>query len=235
MKQLVVLSLASTMLVGCDDAPSPDAFSAEMASFSNEFDFDPLRGPVKAFSQTLINDAGEVALYVSGTLSREGCFTTLEIHDVENSSGASLVLNANFYLDAINQEKRVRLQGKCQLAELPASGLVYITDDSGFVHTAKNREAEISYRYDAEGYPIGRTAVTNDRRLEVDTVPADRRKKHDYHSETLLDNKPVTRTSQTCKYDERFNPLSCDLTITDMSVTPTAIERYRVENSIDYY
>ncbi|EIQ40889.1 putative lipoprotein [Escherichia coli E267] len=45
-----------------------------MASFSNEFDFDPLRGPVKDFTQTLMDEQGEVTKRVSGTLSEEGCF-----------------------------------------------------------------------------------------------------------------------------------------------------------------
>jgi hypothetical protein len=85
---------------GCDDNKGPVSFTPEMASFSNEFDFDPLRGPVKDFSQTLLNEKGEVSKRVSGTMSKEGCFDSLELHDLENNTGVSLVLNANYYLDA---------------------------------------------------------------------------------------------------------------------------------------
>src|SRR5690606_19302566 len=134
-----------------------------MASFSNEFDFDPLRGPVKDFSQTLLNEKGEVAKRVNGTLSEEGCFDTLELHDLENNTGVALVLDANYYRDAETLEKKVRLQGKCQLAELPSAGVTWDTDDNGFVISANGKEMKVQYRYDAEGYPLGKTTVSKDR------------------------------------------------------------------------
>lgn len=82
------------ILAGCDNPKSLESFTPEMASFSNEFDFDPLRGPVKDFSQTLMSENGEVAKQVTGTLSQEGCFDTLELHDLENNTGLALVLDA---------------------------------------------------------------------------------------------------------------------------------------------
>ncbi len=50
-------------------AEKPEAFTPEMASFSNEFEFDPLRGPVKDFSQTLFDEHDEVVKRVSASLS----------------------------------------------------------------------------------------------------------------------------------------------------------------------
>ncbi len=99
------------ILAGCDNPKSLESFTPEMASFSNEFDFDPLRGPVKDFSQTLMSENGEVAKQVTGTLSQEGCFDTLELHDLENNTGLALVLDANYYRDAQTLEKKVQLQG----------------------------------------------------------------------------------------------------------------------------
>ena len=128
-KKQTLVSFLCVLLVGCDNATVLVSFTPEMASFSNEFDFDPLRGPVKDFSQTLMNDKGEVTKRISGTLSQEGCFDTLELHDLENNTGLALVLDANYYRDAETMEKRVRLQGKCQLAELPSAGVVWDTDD----------------------------------------------------------------------------------------------------------
>jgi hypothetical protein len=52
-------------------------------------------------------------------VSTEGCFDTLELHDLEANTGVALVLDANYYLDAETQQRKVKLQGKCQLAELP--------------------------------------------------------------------------------------------------------------------
>lgn len=100
MKKQTLLGFLCVVLVGCDNAKGLVSFTPEMASFSNEFDFDPLRGPVKDFSQTLLNDKGEVTKRVVGTLSQEGCFDTLELHDIENNTGMALVTDANYYRDA---------------------------------------------------------------------------------------------------------------------------------------
>ncbi|MGC6744537.1 YnfC family lipoprotein [Escherichia coli] len=51
----------------------------------------------------------------------------------KNNTVVALVLDANYYRDAETLEKRVRLQGKCQLAELPSAGVSWETDDNGFV------------------------------------------------------------------------------------------------------
>ncbi|HEP0987969.1 TPA: YnfC family lipoprotein, partial [Enterobacter ludwigii] len=47
MKNYAAITLLAATLVGCDNSSAPLSFTPEMASFSNEFDFDPLRGPVK--------------------------------------------------------------------------------------------------------------------------------------------------------------------------------------------
>ncbi|HGF3848014.1 TPA: YnfC family lipoprotein, partial [Escherichia coli] len=51
--------LLAIILTGCDRTEVTLSLTPEMASFSNEFDFDPLRGPVKDFTQTLMNEQGE--------------------------------------------------------------------------------------------------------------------------------------------------------------------------------
>ncbi|HDR2489054.1 TPA: YnfC family lipoprotein, partial [Enterobacter ludwigii] len=107
MKNYAAITLLAATLVGCDNPSAPLSFTPEMASFSNEFDFDPLRGPVKDFTQTLFNDKGEVSKRVTGTMSTEGCFDTLELHDLEANTGVALVLDANYYLDAETQQRKV--------------------------------------------------------------------------------------------------------------------------------
>ncbi|MGS9154840.1 YnfC family lipoprotein, partial [Salmonella enterica subsp. enterica serovar Infantis] len=73
MKKPLLLTLLCKKLAGCDNPKSLESFTPEKASFSNEFDFDPLRGPLKDFSQKLISENGEVAKQVTGKLSQEGC------------------------------------------------------------------------------------------------------------------------------------------------------------------
>ncbi|WP_029697399.1 YnfC family lipoprotein [Franconibacter helveticus 513] len=234
-KKALMTLPALWLLAGCDGASAPQAFTPEMASFSNEFDFDPLRGPVKDFSQTLMNEKGEVAKRITGTVSEEGCFDTLEFHNLEDNSGAALVLNANFYLDAASQEKRVKLQGKCQLAELPAAGITYDTNDSGFVVKARGKDATIDYRYDAEGYPLGKVTVAGQTKMTVLATVADNRKKLDYTAVSTLNDKTLGRVKQSCDYDRHFNPVSCKLEITDESASPPVHHNYTIKNTIDYY
>ena len=142
-KKYAAITLLAATLVGCDNSSAPLSFTPEMASFSNEFDFDPLRGPVKDFTQTLFNEKGEVSKRVTGTVSTEGCFDTLELHDLEANTSVALVLDANYYLDAETQQRKVKLQGKCQLAELPSAGVTWDTDDNGFVVAAHGKEMEV--------------------------------------------------------------------------------------------
>jgi len=235
-KKIIILSALAAFLTGCDNQDTPQAYTPEMASFSNEFNFDPLRGPVKDFSQTLMNEKGEVVKRVTGSVSAEGCFDTLEFHDIEANTGATLILDANYYLDAVSREKRVKLQGKCQLAELPAAAITYDTDDNGFVVKARGKEVTVDYRYDAEGYPTDQTTTAKASTLAVTTqTGADKKKKLDYTAISTLNGKPVVKTVQTCDYDSHFNPVSCDLKVTDDSVTPPASVRYAIKNTIDYY
>lgn len=235
-KKIIILSALVASLTGCDNQEAPLTYTPEMASFSNEFDFDPLRGPVKDFSQTLMNEKGEVIKRVAGKVSEQGCFDMLEFHDLENNTGASLILDANYYLDAVSREKRVKLQGKCQLAELPAAEIAYDTDDNGFVSAARGKDVDVEYRYDGDGYPTGKTTKAKDSTLVVEAkAGVDEKKKLDYTAISTLNGKAIAQVKQSCDYDGHFNPLSCKLDITDESVTPSKTESYSIENTIDYY
>lgn len=236
MKKIIILCALAASIAGCDDQNKTLSYTPEMASFSNEFDFDPLRGPVKDFSQTLINEKGEVVKRVVGVVSEEGCFNELEFHDLENNTGATLVLDANYYLDAISRERRVKLQGKCQLAELPSAAVTYETDDNGFVVAAKGAATSITFNYDADGYPLGKTTKSHDATLAITAkTGSDKKKKLDYTSESTLNGKAIATTKQSCDYDGHFNPLECVLSITDNSVAPPKVVHFTIKNSIDYY
>lgn len=236
MNKIIILCALAASVAGCDNQNNTLSYTPEMASFSNEFDFDPLRGPVKDFSQTLINEKGEAIKHVVGSVSEEGCFNELEFHDLENNTGATLVLNANYYVDSLSGEKRVKLQGKCQLAELPGAAVTYETDDNGFVVAAHGKETSVVYNYDKDGYPLGKTTKAHDDTLAITAKTGnDKKKKLDYTSESTLNGKSIGMVKQSCDYDGHFNPLECALSITDESVKPPKIEKYTIKNSIDYY
>ncbi|CCJ72453.1 Hypothetical UPF0257 lipoprotein ynfC precursor [Cronobacter condimenti 1330] len=235
MNKYVTVMMMAWVLTGCDKPDALAPFSPEMASFSSEFNFDPLRGPVKNFTQKLINDDGEVETEVNGTLSEEGCFETLTYVDKPSNSHLSLVLDANYYLDAMTHEKRIRLQGKCQLAELPAVGMIYETNEHDFVVKGHTPEVTVSYRYDDEGYPLGKTSKAKDAELATFATPSDKRKKHDYTSVTKLNNKVIDTAEQRCEYDRHLNPLSCVLALTDTGTTPPKKHKFTIQNEINYY
>ncbi len=231
----VTVMMVSLVLTGCDKPDALAPFSPEMASFSSEFNFDPLRGPVKNFTQKLINDSGEGETEVNGTLSQEGCFETLNYVDKPSNSHLALVLDANYYLDAVTREKRIRLQGKCQLAELPAVGMIYETNEREFVVKGHTNEVTTSYRYDDEGYPLGKTSKAKDAELSTVATPSDKRKKHDYTSVTKLNDKVIDTAKQSCEYDRHLNPLSCVLELTDTGTTPAKQHKFTIQNEINYY
>ncbi|MDI6425282.1 YnfC family lipoprotein [Cronobacter dublinensis] len=235
MNKYVTVMMVSLVLTGCDKPDALAPFSPEMASFSSEFNFDPLRGPVKNFTQKLINDSGEVETEVNGTLSQEGCFETLNYVDKPSNSHLALVLDANYYLDAVTREKRIRLQGKCQLAELPAVGMIYETNEREFVVKGHTDEVTTSYRYDDEGYPLGKTSKAKDAELSTVATPSDKRKKHDYTSVTKLNDKIIDTAKQSCDYDRHLNPLSCVLELTDTGTTPAKQHKFTIQNEINYY
>ena len=236
MRNLLRLLPFALLLTGCDNNSAPAAFTPEMASFSNEFDFDPLRGPVKDFSQTLMNEKGEVTKRVSARISEEGCFDLLDLHDVQNSTGATLLLDANYYVDADTQQKKILLQGKCQLAGMENIGLTWETDDKGFIVAARGKGVAVSYRYDAEGYPLGKTSTSGANTLDIVSLPSkDARKKLDYTSTSALNGKAIGKVVQACDYDRHDNPVSCQLEVEDDSVSPAIQQRYTIENKIEYY
>lgn len=71
MKRLYWLIPAALLLTACD-RKAPRTPSPGNGEFSNEFEFDPLRGPVKDFSQTLLDEHDVVVKKVSAQLSRKG-------------------------------------------------------------------------------------------------------------------------------------------------------------------
>ena len=195
MKRLYWLIPAALLLTACDRQSAPEAFTPEMASFSNEFEFDPLRGPVKDFSQTLLDEHDVVVKKVSAQLSKEGCFDLLTLEDVENNTGATLLLDANYYVD-------------------------------GRTH----------YRYDSDGYPLGKTTTAKEEQFTVASTPSkDPRKKMDYTAISTFNERTLGTVRQTCDYDRHDNPLSCELQVIDESVQPPLTRHYTIKNRIDYY
>lgn len=229
----VSLCALALLAEGCDNASPQTHYSPEMASFANEFDFDPLSGPVKSFTQTVLTSAGIAERRVIARLSRQGCFESLALENYGDETQAILVLDGNFYRDAHDNEPRIRTQGTCQLGAIPATGLTYTTDNADYVVGASAPEVEIAYQYDKDGFPFGRTVRHEQDTVIIHSKPLKNAQgKLDYQSRQSLNGIIVTEATQRCQYDNYLNPQSCELTITPLNKPAT---RYTIENSIDYY
>lgn len=226
--------LLALCLVGCDDGNSrSDIWSPQMASFASEFDFDPLRGPVRDFSETVIDSQGETVRHVSARLSRDGCFDSLEFHDLNNDRHASLQRQADMLVDADSGALRVLLQGHCQLGALPSESIDYRQDRRGFVTSAHGPRLTIQYRYDEQGYPLGSIVHENgERRVQTLSVGGGDRKA-DYRLVSERNGRQIAATRQRCDYDSFGNPTTCRVVSRDLR---TGVgERYIITNRIGYY
>jgi hypothetical protein len=94
----------------------------------------------------------------------------------------------------------------------------------------------VNYRYDDEGYPLGKSTTSKDMHLSVVSTPSNiKGKKLDYTSVSTLNDKPLGNVKQTCEYDKHDNPVACQLEIVDTSVTPSVAKKYSIKNTIEYY
>lgn len=60
---------------------------------------------------------------------------------------------------------------------MPASRITFCrgeleTDDNGFVIKASSKQMQMEYRYDDQGYPLGKTTKSHDKTLSVSATPS---------------------------------------------------------------
>ncbi|WP_120199058.1 YnfC family lipoprotein, partial [Listeria monocytogenes] len=110
------------------------------------------------------------------------------------------------------------------------------TKNNVFVETATGKETKVVCRYDAEGYPLRKTAINSQKTLSVTAKPsADTRKKLDYTAVSRVDDRQVGNVTQSCEYDAYANPVVFRLFIIDESDKPAVFLHYTIKNRIDYY
>ncbi|STS90515.1 lipoprotein ynfC [Klebsiella variicola] len=74
-EKIVLADPGSAAADGVRPPKRPGSLHPEMASFSNEFEFDPLRGPVKDFSQTLLDEHDVVVKEGERSAVKRGMFS----------------------------------------------------------------------------------------------------------------------------------------------------------------
>ncbi len=54
---------------------------------------------------------------------------------------------------------------------MPKAGVTWDTDDNGFIVAAHGKEFTVDYRYDKDGYPLGKTTTSGKETLKVVASP----------------------------------------------------------------
>lgn len=94
---------------------------------------------------------------------------------------------------------------------------------------------QMEYRYDDQGYPLGKTTKVTTKHYLSAPRHQRIRSKLDYTAVTLLNNQRVGNVKQSCEYDSHANPVDCQLIIVDEGVKPAVERVYTIKNTIDYY
>jgi hypothetical protein len=70
-------------------------------------------------------------------------------------------------------------------------GVTWDTDDNGFVVAAHGKEMEVKYRYDAEGYPLGKPRYPASSICPFSHAVKRCAQKMDYTAISMLNDKPL--------------------------------------------
>jgi hypothetical protein len=112
----------------------------------------------------------------------------------------------------LTRRKNVCVCREMPAGGIPSAGLTWETDERGFISSARGKDVEVNYRYDDEGYPLGKSTTSKDMHLSVVSTPSNiKGKKLDYTSVSTLNDKPLGNVKQTCEYDKHDNPVACQL------------------------
>ena len=237
---LLTLSVTTTALA----ALKPEPFNPIMASFSNELEFDALRGRVKSFEQALYNNSDTPVMYARGEFDPQGCLMSYEKIDGVNSGKIKLTRNtaSNTLISAYDRQRVIHLNARCEVTKTDDNaGVVkdYIYDKNGFLVKVKGHKDAWVYKeyfYTPEGMPKSVVYYGDEKDFLIITEPKKAlNDRWDFITEGLDDGKPVFQSVKKCVYDERYNPTVCYLVT---AVVENGIQTKRVEQvryMVQYY
>ncbi len=103
---------------------------------------------------------------VSAQLSREGCFDLLtpgrcgEQNRRHAAAGRQLLRRR-----AHPREAAAACRASVSWRRCLPPGVSWETDDNGFIISARGKETTATYRYDSDGYPLGKTTTAKEERF----------------------------------------------------------------------
>ncbi|WP_058913224.1 YnfC family lipoprotein [Entomohabitans teleogrylli] len=194
-----------------------EPFNPIMASFSNELDFDALRGQVKSFEQAMYNDQNKPVMYAKASFDQKGCLNSYEKVDSINNGKIKLVrdVKTNRLISNYDASRVISLNSDCQIVQVSGEGKEpkqYIYDKGFLVKVKGARDAWVykEYFYTAEGMPKSIVFYGDERDFLLIQEPKKKLSDGwDYITEGFDEGKPVYQSVKKCSYDAKSNPTEC--------------------------
>lgn len=205
-----------------------------MASFSNELDFDALRGPVKEFEQVMYDSNRLPLMIARASFDASGCLTRYE--KIDNTTQKQLNLIRDNDLHALisrnNPDEKITLSDRCHIIGTQGigdDGRLYIYQKDLLVKVKDAHDGYVykEYFYTPEAMP--KSVVWYGDESDILLITEPKKKLSDpwdfvtqgYNNGTL-----VYRTAKKCQYDGHANPMECILGV------KSAIDGDKEENKI---
>ncbi|BDH44917.1 UPF0257 lipoprotein YnfC [Salmonella enterica subsp. enterica serovar Choleraesuis] len=238
----MIASALVLMQAGICHAQTVPPFSPIMSSFSNELDFDALRGHVRRFEQTLY-DQNQLPLMVArGEFDAGGCLTRYQRVDNVNQQQITLVRDeSNRALVALeNPAQQIHLTDKCQIASTEGKDDIhrqYIYQKNLLVKVKDAHDGYVykEYFYTPEAMPKIVVWYSDDSDVLMLTEPKKRLSDPwDFVTQGYDNGHPVYQAFKKCHYDNYANPTGCALIIDNQGgAAGQTVQEIRY--SISYY
>ncbi|MDN0121779.1 YnfC family lipoprotein [Yersinia aleksiciae] len=237
MVRILRICLLALALSACDRGHEPFVFTANVASYSNIFGFDPIQGPVRSLTQKMLDAKGDTYSEVHAEINEHGCFTTLQIQTPAQDVDLDYVKEGSYLVDNKTKEKQLALNDKCNITQTASGNVKVIINDKGFVTDVKMSESGVTkkhYDYDDNGFPIVDISYDNGKTFKIVTeLDAKGKKPFNYKTKIYEDDKFVLSTQRDCQTDSHGNPTSCK--IESMEPEGKVIEVYTAIYNTEYY
>ncbi|WP_145931897.1 YnfC family lipoprotein [Yersinia bercovieri] len=237
MGRILSICLLALALSACDRGHAPFIFTANVASYSNIFGFDPIQGPVKSLTQKMLDAKGDTYSDVHAEINEDGCFTALRIHTPDQDVDLDYVKEGSYLIDNKTKEKQLVLNDKCNITQTASGNVKVIINDKGFVTDVKMSESGVTkkhYDYDASGFPVVDISNDNGKIFKIVTeLDAKGQSPFNYKTKIYENDKLVLSTKRVCETDSHGNPTSCK--IESMEPEGKVIEVYTATYSTEYY
>lgn len=221
-------------------AQSVPPFSPIIASFSNELDFDALRGHVRRFEQTLYDNNHLPLMMARGEFDISGCPTRYERIDNITEKQFVLVRDSTnrALVSPLDPAQQIHLNSHCQIASTQGKDAIvrqYVYRHDLLVKIKDVRDGYVykEYFYTPEAMPKIVVWYSDNNDVLMLTEPKKRLSNPwDFVTQGYDNGHLVYQTFKKCHYDKYANPTGCALIIDNPGEGQTIQE---IRYSITYY